>query len=90
MSGYGSRIQANGSVSQPAFLESGAMFKSIPAHDAAQTAVEPTYFTRDGGVYLLRVWSEREWVSMPAGNRPQAEYVLGLGWVGGEFVGMMN
>jgi hypothetical protein len=57
---------------------------------AAPCAPRPVYFTREGSLYRLRVWSEREWAMIPPARRPRAEHVPGLGWVGGDLIAVMN
>ena len=71
-------------------LGSGTMLTSPSARQAAQSPAEPTYFTRDGVYYELRIWSEGEWARIPAEARPPADHVPGLGWVGGVFRGTLN
>ena len=54
------------------------------------TALKPSYFTHEAVLYQLRIWSQREWSSIPHGSRPHAEHVPGLGWVGGEIIEVLN
>jgi hypothetical protein len=51
---------------------------------------QPLYFTREAALYRLRIWTAREWASIPARDRPRADYFPGLGWVGGEFVAALS
>ena len=58
--------------------------------EALPTALEPTYFTHEGVLYWLRIWSVREWSSIRRGSRPHAEHIPGLGWVGREVIEVLN
>lgn len=66
------------------------MSRSILTPGQVGTAPGPVYFTREGALYRLRIWTEREWASMPSGDRLRADHVPGLGWVGGDFIEAMN
>lgn len=66
------------------------MSAASPHVETSAFAPEGIYFVRDGSLYRLRIWSEREWTDIPASARPRAEHVPGMGWVGGTFVTALN
>jgi hypothetical protein len=68
----------------PTFSDRGLLPSSPP------TVPKPISFTHKAALYQLRMWSEREWSSIPLGSRPHAEQIPGLGWVGGELIEVLN
>jgi hypothetical protein len=70
------------------------MLPSIPTHRLAPTPIspapQPIEFTHEAALYRLRIWTQRELALIPRQRRPRAHYVPGLGWVGGDFVAMLN
>ena len=62
---------------------------SAAAH-AVTDAPEPIYFVHEAGLYRLRLWTAQQWAARPADSRGPAEFLPGLGWLVGEFVGMLN
>ncbi len=66
-----------------------ALFTAASSEAAAPP--DPTYFTMDSALYRLCVWTAEEWEALPAEDRPaMAEYIPGLGWVGGELAGPLD
>lgn len=49
------------------------------------------YFAEESDLLRLAIWTDEEWSSLSSEARPsEAEYVPGLGWVGGVYAGPVD